>query len=136
MTSSQEQIIAFCCRHSARRAADRAALEGLALPGTVRLVNVPCSGRISMELILKALEDGAPGVLVLGCHPGACHHLYGSDRARERVTAVRQRLQEAGLNPARVAFASLGPDNAADLARILADFVESSWVLTPLASEP
>ncbi|MDN5345102.1 MAG: F420-non-reducing hydrogenase iron-sulfur subunit [Clostridia bacterium] len=125
MGERQDLIVAFCCRHSAWRAADRATREGLSLPASTKLIPVPCLGRVSMELILAALEKGARGVVVLGCHPGACHHLYGSERARERVAAVQQRLQAAGLEPERVIFASLGPDSAADLTRTLADFVAS-----------
>ncbi|MGI9862600.1 hydrogenase iron-sulfur subunit [Moorella naiadis] len=127
MAARQDRIIAFCCQHSAWRAAARATQEGLSLsaPVPVQLIPVPCSGRVSMELILAALEKGAQGVMVLGCHPGACHHLYGSERARERVAAVQQRLQAASLEPERVVFATLGPDSAADLARILADFETS-----------
>ncbi|BCV20260.1 hydrogenase iron-sulfur subunit [Moorella sp. Hama-1] len=124
MGERQDQIVVFCCRHSSWRAAARGTREGLPLPPPVQLILVPCSGRVSMELILAALERGARGVMVLGCHPGACHHLYGGERARERVTAVQQRLQEAGLEPERVAFATLGPDSAADLVRIVTEFME------------
>lgn len=122
MGSIQDQLIVFCCQNSARRAADRAAREKRPLPAPVQLITVPCAGRVSMELILAALERGARGVMILGCHPGACHHLYGSERARERVLAVQQRLAGAGLEPERVAFATLGPDSATDLACLLAGF--------------
>jgi coenzyme F420-reducing hydrogenase delta subunit len=138
MSSFQGTLVVFGCQNSARRAADRAAREKQTVapacsndifgvdraagekqpwPAPVQFITVPCAGRVSWELILAALEKGARGVMVLGCHPGACHHLYGSERARERVLAVQELLPRPAWNRKRVAFATLGPDSRRRQAR-------------------
>jgi coenzyme F420-reducing hydrogenase delta subunit len=86
-------------------------------PPNVRIVNVPCTGRVDMLHLLKAIEDGADGVYVAGCHEGECHFRNGNLKARRRVAAVKEILKEVGLEPERVEMfhvaASDGPGFAA-----------------------
>ncbi len=66
MTDWQPQIIAFCCRHCAYAAADLAGGLRLTYPPAVKIVEVPCTGRVDISHILRSFEDGADGVLVAG----------------------------------------------------------------------
>jgi heterodisulfide reductase subunit A len=105
-------IVAFCCAESAYRAADRAGELGLRYPSQVRVIRVPCAGRVDTLHILKAFERGAEGVLVMGCPDGACRHLEGNIRTKERVKYVQNLLEEMGMEGERVRMVTLGPDMA------------------------
>ena len=71
-------------------------------PPNVVPMRVNCSGRVGVGMILKALEKGADGVLIGGCHPGDCHYVNGNYKARRRIALLRRALAEAGLDPQRV----------------------------------
>ena len=106
------RIVVFCCAESAYHAADRAGMLKMAYPSQVRIIPVPCAGRVDTLHILKAFENGAAGVLVMGCPEGACRHLEGNIRTRERVRYVQNMLEEMGLDGKRVKMVGLGPDMA------------------------
>ena len=103
-------IVAFCCEHSACPAADLAGRLGLHYPDNLRIVQVPCAGRVDLIHVLKALENGASGVLVLGCEDGACHHITGNTRAKERVRYSNLLLKEARIEGRPVAMFKLSPN--------------------------
>ena len=103
-------IVAFCCEHSACPAADLAGKLGLHYPDNLRIVQVPCAGRVDLIHVLKALENGASGVLVLGCEDGACHHITGNTRAKERVRYSNLLLKEARIEGRPVAMFNLSPN--------------------------
>jgi F420-non-reducing hydrogenase iron-sulfur subunit len=103
-------IVAFCCEHSAYPAADLAGRMGLHYPENLRIIEVPCVGRVDVIHILKALEDGAAGVLVLGCEDGACRHITGNARAKERVKYSNILLKEAKVDGRPVAMFRLNPN--------------------------
>jgi F420-non-reducing hydrogenase iron-sulfur subunit len=94
-------ILAFCCRECAYAAADASANARTPLPVTVRLVLVPCTGRIGILHLLSALADGADGVMVAGCLEGQCHYREGNFNAMDRVTFVQRLLQSVGVEPER-----------------------------------
>ncbi|MBN2186974.1 MAG: hydrogenase iron-sulfur subunit [Dehalococcoidia bacterium] len=118
------RIIAFCCAESAYRAADRAGRLRIRYPDNVRVIRVPCAGRVSVLHILKAFEKGAAGVLVMGCQEGACQHLTGNTRAKERVKYAANLLQEVGINRERVKMVNFGPDMAQKFVREIKEMVE------------
>lgn len=103
-------IVAFCCQHSAYPAADLAGKLGLHYPEAVRVIRVPCAGRVDVIHILRAFEKGASAVLVLGCEDGACHHITGNMRAKERVKQCEVLLKEIGIDGRRAAVFSLSPN--------------------------
>lgn len=104
------RIIAFCCEHSAYPAADLAGKLGLHYPETLRIIRVPCAGRVDVIHMLRALEKGASAVLVLGCEDGACHHITGNIRARERVKHCDMLLREIGIDGRLVVMFNLSPN--------------------------
>ncbi|MEW6669785.1 MAG: hydrogenase iron-sulfur subunit [Thermodesulfobacteriota bacterium] len=113
------EIVAFCCEHSAYPAADLAGRLALHYPENLRIIRIPCAGRIDTIHILKALEKGAAGVLVVGCEEGACHHLTGNTRAKERVELSARLLKEIGIDGERVVMANLSPNAPHKFVRIV-----------------
>ena len=111
-------IVAFCCAHSAYQAADAAGSMRITYPENVRIIRVPCAGRVDVLHILTAFEKGVDGVLVLGCHEEACHHLSGNIRAKNRVQKANSLLEEVGIDGGRVEMSTLAPNQGPRFARI------------------
>ena len=105
-----KEIIAFCCEHSAYPAADLAGKLRLHWPENLRIIRIPCAGRVDVIHILKAFERGAGAVLVLGCEDGACRHITGNTRAKERVKYSEMLLKEVGIDNGTVAMLNLAPN--------------------------
>jgi heterodisulfide reductase subunit A-like polyferredoxin/coenzyme F420-reducing hydrogenase delta subunit len=109
--------LAFCCQHSAYPAADLAGRLRLHYPQNLRIIRVPCAGQVDVFHILKAFEKGAASVLVMGCEEGACHHITGNTRARERVKYSQTLLKEVGVDGGRVRMFNISPNAPHKFAR-------------------
>ena len=110
--TKHEDIIAFMCKWSSYNAADKAGQERLTYPENVKIIRVPCTGRVSAQMILKAYESGAKAVLVAGCPPDACHYFTGNFKARKRITALKAMLSQFGINPDTLAIEWIGKDES------------------------
>ena len=102
MESFEPLIVAFCCHYCAYTAADMAGSQRLCYPPNVKIVRVPCSGKVDTIHILKAFEKGADGVYVAGCLDGDCHFKNGNVRAERRVTTTCKLLDEIGVGGERL----------------------------------
>lgn len=93
----------FSCHYTSQQscAHEGKELQELGFPENVRLTRVPCTGKLEIATMLKAFEDGADGVYVVGCPTDGCHNVEGSQRAAKRVAAVREALQELDVEPER-----------------------------------
>ena len=100
----EPKIVAFLCNWCSYAGADLAGVSRLQYPPNIRVVRVPCSGRINPLFILAALQNGADGVLVSGCHPGDCHYLSGNLVARRKFNTIKDLLAYVGIEPNRVQF--------------------------------
>ena len=100
--SGELNIVAFCCHYCAYAAADLAGSLRLQYPPSVRVVKLPCTGKLDVLLVLDAFEHGADGVMVAGCLEGDCHYQLGNLNAKRRVNYVKTLLNEIGLEPDRV----------------------------------
>ena len=118
-------LVAFCCQNSAFEAADLAALRGFKLPEGLKLIKVPCAGRIDTDYLLTAFRTGADGVMVLGCHHESCKSMKGSDLAEWRVEAIRESLEESGLEKERLFFGSLAPGMSSEFVKIAKEMEET-----------
>lgn len=118
------EIIAFCCEHSAYLAADIAGKQGLRYSDNLRIIPIPCAGRVDTIHILKAFEKGAAAVLVLGCEEGACHHITGNVRAKERSKYARMLLEEVGIDGRRVEMFNLAPNAPHKFVQIVNEVTE------------
>ena len=103
-TSFEPKIIAFVCTYCTYAGADLAGTSRLKYAPNVRIIRLPCTGRISPMFILKALQKGADGVLISGCHPGDCHFTHGNYHARRRWMVFRTLLDFLGIPPERIKF--------------------------------
>lgn len=107
MTDNNEfepKIIAYLCNWCSYAAADLAGSSRTQYPPNIRIIRVPCSGRIDPLLLIKAFNSGADGILVSGCHPGDCHYLDGNYYARRRFIMVKELLAFAGVEEERLNF--------------------------------
>ncbi|OGP71368.1 MAG: heterodisulfide reductase subunit MvhD [Deltaproteobacteria bacterium RBG_13_60_28] len=111
------KVLAICCRWCSYAGADLAGAMRLQYPPAIRILMVPCTGRVDLLYLLQAFEVGADAVFVSGCHEGDCHYLTGNLQVRKRVERVKKILQEVGLEPERLEMfhisASEGPKFAA-----------------------
>ena len=103
------RLVAFCCENSAFDSARLASLMGLPLPEGLELVRVPCAGRVDVHYLLKALEAGADGVMIIGCHHESCKSITGSSLAKKRIEIIRDALEGVGLEKERVRFEGCAP---------------------------
>ncbi|MGB9488072.1 MAG: hydrogenase iron-sulfur subunit, partial [Terriglobia bacterium] len=100
----EPKIVAFVCNWCTYLGADLAGTTRLVYPANVRIIRLPCTGRIDFNLIIKAFEIGADSVLVSGCHPGDCHYTSGNYHARRRWILFRELLQTLGFDLERINF--------------------------------
>jgi F420-non-reducing hydrogenase iron-sulfur subunit len=99
----------------------------LSYPSSVKVIQVPCTGRVDIIHLLKAIEDGADGVYVAGCLEGECHYLSGNLKAKKRVQYVKKVLKEIGMEPERVEMFNLSAGEGprfADIAREMAERIK------------
>jgi F420-non-reducing hydrogenase iron-sulfur subunit len=98
-------IVGFLCNWCSYRAADLAGTSRFGYPATLRDIRIMCTGRLDPTFVLKALREGADGVLVMGCHPGQCHYQEGNYKAMRRMALLRRTLAQLGVHPDRVQLA-------------------------------
>jgi coenzyme F420-reducing hydrogenase delta subunit len=100
-------------------------------PSNIKIINVPCTGRVDILHLLKAVEDGADGVYVAGCLEGDCHYLSGNLKAKKRVAYVKKMLEAIGLEPERVEMYNMSAAQGARFAEIAREFTERIQELGP-----
>ena len=96
----EPELTAFTCIYCGSMAADTAGALRLNYPASVKLF--PCTGKVDVEYILRAFEEGADGVYIVACSIGNCHHVHGNVRATKRLTYARQLLEQVGLEGERL----------------------------------
>jgi len=127
----EPKIIAFLCNWCSYAGADLAGTSRLQYPPSIRIIRVPCSGRINPVYIINALMDGADGVMVSGCHPGDCHYLSGNLYARRRFTVLKNLLTTVGVDPERVQFTWVSASEGNRFAEVVRDVTENISKLGP-----
>jgi coenzyme F420-reducing hydrogenase delta subunit len=124
-------IVAFCCHYCAYTAADMAGTMRLCYPPNVKIVRVPCTGKVDAIHIMKALEKGADGVYVAGCLEGDCHFKDGNLKAARRVARVQQILDDVGMGGQRVEMVLMSAGMGPRFAKTAAEFTEKVRELGP-----
>ncbi len=94
-------VVAFLCNWCAYAGADLAGTSRVQYPANVHVIRVMCSGRVNPLYVVNALQQGADGVLVSGCHPGDCHYMEGNFYARRRLGILKELLAFVGVDPRR-----------------------------------
>jgi coenzyme F420-reducing hydrogenase delta subunit/ferredoxin len=131
--SFEPKIIAFLCTWCSYTGADTAGIGRIKSPANVRAIRVPCSGRVSPELVLRAFDQGADGVLVLGCHIGECHYGTGNHRAAKRLPILHSLLTFVGLEPERFRLDWVSASEGERFSHIATDFSDAVKKLGPVA---
>jgi coenzyme F420-reducing hydrogenase delta subunit len=124
-------LIAFVCNWCTYTAADLAGTSRLSYPDNVRLIRVMCTGMVDPQFVLKALLEGADGVLISGCHPGDCHYINGNFKARRRVKLLREMLTHFGIEPQRLRLTWIGASDGIQFADVMRRLVEDLKGLGP-----
>jgi coenzyme F420-reducing hydrogenase delta subunit len=103
----------------------------LQYPTNVRVIQLPCSGRVDILHLLRAFEDGADGVYVAGCMEGDCHFLTGNYKARRKVNYVKTVLEGLGMEPERIEMYNMSSAEGPRFAEVAREFTERIKELGP-----
>jgi len=132
----EPRMIAFCCNWCAYAGADLAGAAGARYPPNVRIIKLMCTGRLEPIFILKALEMGADGVIIAGCHPGDCHYISGNLDAERNVHMVLRLLEMLGIEKRRLRLEWISASEGARFAQVVTEFTEEVRALGPANIEP
>jgi F420-non-reducing hydrogenase iron-sulfur subunit len=127
----EPKIVAIVCNWCTYAGADLAGISRIQYPPNVRIIRVPCTGRINPFYILKALQEGADGVLVSGCHPGECHYLTGNLAARRKFAALKSFLSYVGVEGDRTLFTWVSASEGDRFAQVIRGVTDAVRALGP-----
>lgn len=127
----EPKIVAFLCNWCSYAGADSAGVSRLQYPPNIRVIRVPCSGRVNPLFILRVLRQGADGVLVSGCHPGDCHYLSGNYYARRKFALLKSLLEYVGIEPGRVQFSWVSASEGSKFSQVVKEVTEEIKALGP-----
>jgi F420-non-reducing hydrogenase iron-sulfur subunit len=124
-------IIGFLCNWCSYAGADMAGTSRQSYPTNIRIIRVPCSGRVDPLLIVKCFEEGADAVLVAGCHPGDCHYNEGNYYGRRRFALLRELLDFMGIDRERFRIEWVSASEGKRFAGIVTEFTDQMTKLGP-----
>ncbi len=131
MSDFEPIIVGFFCNWCTSSAADLAGTSRMKYPPNIRPIRVMCSGSVDPVYILRALLEGADGVLIGGCHPGDCHYINGNLKARRRVAVIKTILKTLGLDERRVRLEWISASEGKKFVDVVKDFTEEIRKLGP-----
>jgi heterodisulfide reductase subunit A len=129
-------ILCFACQWCSYAAADLAGVSRIQYPPNVRVLRVPCSGRVDVLHVLKAFQSGADGIIITGCLIGDCHYLDGNVKAKDRVNVMKKSLGSLGIDPKRLEIGFASSSEGQKFAAMITDFVKEIEKLGPSPSRP
>ena len=132
MQEFKPKIVAFCCSNCASSAAEISNKLGLFLPENIKLINVPCTGRIEILHLLKAFENGADMVYVVGCEEDSCQYINGILRLKNRVAYLKKILEQIGIEPQRLEAFSICAGKGQDFVNIANEMLNKAKELGPI----
>ncbi len=124
-------ILGIFCNWCSYAGADAAGTSRMQRPANLRIIRVMCSGRVDATFILKALEKGADGVLICGCHPGDCHYVEGNYKTERKVPIIQKLISQFGINPKRVKLQWISASEGVELTELVKEYVEEIRELGP-----
>lgn len=128
----QPKIIGFLCNWCSYAGADLAGASRLKYPPNLKIIRVPCSGRVSPELVMRTFREGADGVMVLGCHIGDCHYSSGNHRTARRMPVLKALLAFTGIEPERFLAKWISASEGQVFAETVRAFTETVRGLPPI----
>ena len=127
----QPKIVGFLCNWCCYAGADMAGTSRLSYPPNIRIIRVPCSGRVDPLFIVKAFQMGADGVFLGGCHPGDCHYSEGNYHTRRRLGLLHPFLSYLGLEPERLRLEWVSASEGKKFSELISSFTEEITKLGP-----
>ena len=131
MTEFEPRIITFLCNWCSYGAADLAGVSRFQYPPNMRIIRIPCSGRVSVKMLLHAIRSGADGVWISGCHPGDCHYIEGNFYARRKFVLLKELLEYIGLEPGRLQFSWISSAEGVKFAEVAQQVIADIRTLGP-----
>ncbi len=129
--SFEPKIVGFLCNWCSYAGADLAGTSRIHYAPNVRIIRVMCSARVDPTFVLKALHDGADGVLICGCHPGDCHYSEGNYKAMRRYPLLKRLLADYGIEDERVRLEWVSASEGKRFADIVNNMTERVRALGP-----
>jgi F420-non-reducing hydrogenase iron-sulfur subunit len=129
--SFEPMVVTFACNWCSYSGADLAGTSRYQYPTNLRIIRVMCSGRVDPSLVLKALMNGADGVMVSGCHPADCHYINGNEKTEARIDFLKRFLRQVGINPRRLHLEWISGSEGEKFARIASEFTEQLRQMGP-----
>ena len=129
-------LVAFLCNWCSYAGADLAGSSRLSYPPNVRVVRVPCSGRVNPMFVMHCFKRGFDGVLIAGCHPGDCHYAKGNYYARRRIPLAKDFLGFLGIEPERIRFDWVSAAESGRFVTVVRELTDSVRKLGPFAPHP
>jgi len=128
----EPNIVAFLCNWCSYAGADLAGTSRIEYPPNVKIIRVMCSGRVNPMFVVNALQEGADGVLIGGCHPGECHYVQGNYFARRRMTVLKKLLDYLGIDERRVRMTWISAAEGKKFADVIKGVTEDVRNLGPM----
>jgi F420-non-reducing hydrogenase iron-sulfur subunit len=128
----EPNIVAFLCNWCSYAGADLAGTSRIGYPPNVKIIRVMCSGRVNPMFVVNALQQGADGVLIGGCHPGDCHYVQGNYLARRRITVLKKLLEHLGIEEKRVRMTWVSAAEGKKFADVVKEVTEDIKKLGPM----
>ncbi|MCX7920289.1 MAG: hydrogenase iron-sulfur subunit [bacterium] len=132
MAEFEPKIVGFLCNWCSYTGADLAGTSRKKYAPNVRVIRVMCSGRVEPTFVLKAFEEGADGVLILGCHPGDCHYAEGNYKTMRRYPLLKKMLTQLGLEEGRIRLDWVSASEGDRFAEVVNEMTEQVRKLGPL----
>lgn len=131
LNGKELRIVGFLCNWCSYGGADTAGVARATQPTDLRIIRVPCSGRIDPLFIVRALLNGADGVLVSGCHPRDCHYSAGNYYARRRLEVLKQFLPVLGIDERRFEYTWVSASEGQRWQHVVTTFTDRIHKLGP-----
>ncbi|MDO5673569.1 MAG: hydrogenase iron-sulfur subunit [bacterium] len=128
------RIVGFLCNWCSYGGADTAGVARFTQPTDLRIIRVPCSGRIDPLFVARALLNGADGVLVSGCHPRDCHYAEGNFYARRRLEMLKRFLPITGIDERRFEYTWVSASEGQRWQHVVTEFTRRIHELGPAPS--
>ncbi len=130
--SFEPNIVAFLCNWCSYAGADLAGTSRLEYPANVKVIRVMCSGRVNPMFVVNALQEGADGVLIGGCHPGDCHYVQGNYFAKRRIAVLKKLLDNIGIDNRRVRMTWVSAAEGKKFADVIKEVTEDIKKIGPM----
>ncbi len=103
----------------------------LSYPDSIRIIQLPCTGKVDVIHLMEAFQKGADGVYVVGCLEGECHYLTGNLRAKKRVEYTKKLLDEIGVGGERLEMYNIAASDGPRFAEVAREMDEKIRSIGP-----